>query len=146
MNGKQNTPSLSNSPGTQPRSRTFSGNGSAVRQGRPTLPFRSGKPLMEFTPEEYHEFIRAKHQLPVSKSGAPALPLSFRRNDKGTPIITVRGRKPKWATRDEVRALAQASENISEQELFVLAGQKKIKLVATQAEGEQYAKDHNSTT
>jgi len=64
--------------------------------------------LGQYSPLEYHEYVKGLHSLlkPPPKTGkAPARDISFRRNRKGTPIITIRNRDPKYITLDEFKEI-----------------------------------------
>lgn len=80
------------------------------------------KPFNEYTPHEYREYIRSLKQIyvaeqdikkeirklaQVKKSTSPVKDVSFRINLKGTPIITIRNRSPKWISREEIDILAR---------------------------------------
>lgn len=94
-----------------------------------------GKDISEQGPQEYYDMIGSLYQCPKEavarkreKSGKKkASDLGFRVNDRGTLIITVRNRKPKWASADEVREMAK-EHRISERELFILFGKKGIEI------------------
>lgn len=71
---------------------------------------------------------RKKKELAKLRSAKPpAKPYGFRRNDKGTPIVTIRNRKPKWVTRQEFKDLLSLSD-LSERELWNLLVSKKIEI------------------
>ncbi len=60
--------------------------------------------------------------------------VSFRVNDKGTPIFTVRKRKPKLILIDEIENLAKQGEH-SKEKLLEYAALKKIKVLGRNENG-----------
>jgi len=99
------------------------------------IPLIAPKPFEEQTPESFASYIDTLYICPkeaarkkAEKAGKkPASDLGYRENDKGTRIITVRNRKPKWAFASEIRLMAK-EHSLNERELFVLFTKKKIEI------------------
>ena len=71
------------------------------RQSEPWKPMLAPKPLMEFSAAEWQAYVKSLHRAPEAAKVARAW--SFRHNDKGTPILTIRGTKdPKFLFDDEL--------------------------------------------
>lgn len=76
------------------------------------------------------EFVREQAEMRAAKAGKPTGPVkgvSFRVNDKGTPIITIRDRKPKWLAPYEIDSMADFY-GVSKQEMWKIVASKKIKI------------------
>ncbi len=71
------------------------------------VPLLSPKPFAEYSPQEYLLYVKGMYREPRNKEGKIVRDVSFRINDKGTHIITVRNRKPKWISKAEIRILAE---------------------------------------
>ncbi len=67
------------------------------------IPLLSGKAFADFTPAEYHAYVRSLYLAPLVPK--PPAEYSVRLNAKLNPVITVR-RKPKWLTSAEVAEIA----------------------------------------
>jgi hypothetical protein len=61
-------------------------------------PILAPKPLTAYSPAEWKDYVISLHRAPEKKVSRV---WNFRINDKGTPIITIRGRKPKYLYKDE---------------------------------------------
>ena len=99
------------------------------------IPLISPKHITEFTPSEYHEYIKNLWIDPNKDKPAPKY-VSFRRNDKGTPIVTVRSRKPKYVTTEEFLELCFESE-MKQSEMFLFLKSKKVHLVRDEKAGKE---------
>lgn len=70
------------------------------------IPLLSPRPFAVYSAQEYHTYIRSLYRTPAEAAGKPEpREFSFRRNDKGNPVITIR-RKPKYLTKAEVNLCA----------------------------------------
>lgn len=87
-----------------------------------SMPLISPQSIWSYTPDDYRAYVRglrdtyqgeqeAKKQARAAKAKkAPTSPIpgiTFRYNNKGTPIITIRGRKPKFIAPREIDSLAK---------------------------------------
>ena len=89
------------------------------------IPLLSPKPFAEYSGEEYLSYIKSMYREPVNKEGKVVRDVSFRINDKGTHIITVRNRKPKWIAKEEINILATEA-GIPQNVMWQTVGRKKI--------------------
>lgn len=71
-------------------------------------PLLAPKHLTEYSAEEYMEYVKSLHREPKKKEGAKAW--TFRVSEKGTPILTIRGRKPKFLTPDEAEEVQKLTK------------------------------------
>lgn len=67
------------------------------------IPLISPRPFSEFSPQEFHEYVKSLHQEP--ERAAPPAEFTVRLNAKGNPVITIR-REPKFLNADEVDSAA----------------------------------------
>lgn len=100
-----------------------------------TKPMLAPKPLNEFTPTEFQEFVRS---MKIVKVKAEPVAVTFRLNKKGTPILTIR-RKPRYILRNEIDALA-AKHKFDVAALFILA-KSKCPIYASKEEAERIEND-----
>lgn len=82
----------------------------------------SPKHFTEYSAEEYREYVRSLYIEPERKKAARDF--SFRINDKGTFVFTVRNRKPKYLTPEELDLIAEEN-NLSKREVWLRAAEKK---------------------
>lgn len=78
------------------------------------IPLLSKKPLSDFTPAEYREYIQSLHKAPEVRVKKEVL---FKWTKTGRPQITIR-RKPKWLTEEEFRELCRM-HGLRQNELFL---------------------------
>lgn len=82
-------------------------------------PLISSKPLVDFLPAEYQQFVK---DMKIIKVKEEPVWCSFRVNNKGTPILTIR-RKPKWILKSEIESLAK-EHKFDVAALYILAKSK----------------------
>lgn len=80
------------------------------------------KHLTEFESSDWMEYVESLYQRPK-----PPKNWNFRRNDKGTPIITIRNRKPKFLMPEEFAELLEEA-GMSEDELRNFLKEKKVEV------------------
>jgi len=112
------------------------------------IPLIAFKQLSEFIPDEFRQYVRdlrtqyqteqdAKRELKklaaAKKSPHPLKHVHYRLNAKGTPVITIRGRKSKWISRNEIIILAK-HYGIPQNEMWLLVASKKITVHKTAIE------------
>lgn len=61
-----------------------------------------GKSLHNCTPTEYRTLIKSYYEEPPKTTTSPTPGVNVRLNDKGTIIVTIRDRKPKYITYEEL--------------------------------------------
>lgn len=100
-------------------------------------PLLSGKPLCDYTPEDFRTYVRSLYAKRVArtraggKPKAPTIALSLTK--KGTVSVKVR-RRPKWISRAEVTALetegyANTERRIYANEIFLALKRLKVAVV-----------------
>lgn len=93
-----------------------------------TKPLISNKSIWKFNPANYWNYITSLYEEPSlkkKKEKEPAKDWSFRRNDRGTPVLTIRNRKPKYLTKEEV-ILLKGESGMSSQELHLFLKKKEV--------------------
>ena len=81
---------------------------SGKKQSAAWKPLLAPKHLTEYSAEEYLQYVKSLHREPKKKDAAKAW--TFRVSDKGTPILTIRGRKPKFLTPDEAKEVQEVTK------------------------------------
>lgn len=94
----------------------------------------------EYSPEEWKDYVEGLFLAPTPTEKAPDC--SVRRNAKGTPVLTIRNRKPKWILRSEVEDFARTLR-IPQSEFFLFA-KSKAHIVHTLEEGKNWELNHTS--
>lgn len=101
------------------------------------IPLLSGKEFSDFTPETFKAHIRSLYSKPQPRQSAAkkkAPPFSWRRNKKGTLILSVR-REPKWLTEEEMNQISRESGEPLNL-LFLQLKKKEIRLSTQEREDE----------
>lgn len=98
------------------------------------IPLLSGKPLSEFTPEDFKLHVRSLYHKPEPKRAAPVRTVLPKLTPKGNISLLIR-RKPQWISREEI---AEAAKELSVEERLVwnYVAKKKIKVSDAKTEGE----------
>lgn len=81
---------------------------SGKKQSGAWKPLLAPKRLVDYTAEEYLQYVKSLHREPAAKATAKAW--SFRVSEKGTPILTIRGRKPKFLTSSEAKEVQKETK------------------------------------
>lgn len=99
------------------------------------IPLLSGKPLVEFTPEEYHLYIRSLYRKKEVKKVEKRLRdyvITVKRTKKGK-LSVITKRDPKYITEEEFKSFSTLAP---ENELFIFLRGKGILLMShDEAEG-----------
>lgn len=74
------------------------------------IPLLSEKPLREWTPFEYREYVKSLYYKPPPKGKKEAKPFCFRLNAKGTLVLTSAVRKPKFLTEGEMQHVSRETK------------------------------------
>lgn len=107
----------------------------------PTMlpPLLSPHSIADFTADSFASYVRSLYE--ERKSGRKALPgrarvpkATFKRNKKGTLILTTRRQPLKWLTSAEF-TLACAEHKVSQQELWLYLSEREVVIVKDVAEG-----------
>lgn len=107
------------------------------------IPLLSGKPLSEFTPEEYKAYVKSLYHKRVKKKSAPKkkrlrdYKVSVRSLKKGLKATTKR--EPKYLTKEE---LAKFAETFRENELFIALKAAEIHIYPDHETAEQIVRDN----
>lgn len=100
------------------------------------MPLISARSIYEMLPHEFRasiKLIRTKYRTDqetrkLAKAPAPKSPIkdiNYRINKHGNPIITIRNRKPKWITPDEINILA-SFHGVAQNEMWTIIRSKNI--------------------
>lgn len=98
------------------------------------IPLLSPKSLGEFTPEEFHAYVRSLNYVKPKKSKvkgvkAPPKEVTWSITKKGTLTVRIK-RDPKWLTREEVETIARDSGKPLNQVWLKLVGPKGVAKLA----------------
>jgi len=91
------------------------------------VPLISPKPFSEYEAKEYRDYVRSLYREPKNKEGKVIHDVSFRINDKGTYIVTIRNRKPKWISKEEINILAKGA-GVPQNKVWQRVREKKIEV------------------
>lgn len=108
------------------------------------IPLLAPKALRDFAATEFKNYVRGLYyKKPKKKSPAkrktPLKAYSARLNPKGTLVLTIRTRDPKWISREEIAEIA-ATLGIEERLVYLKVGERGIK-ISTQAEEDRISLD-----
>lgn len=91
-------------------------------------PLLAPKPLSEFSPSEYREYVRSFYKAPEKTAE-----VLFKWTKKGNPQVTVR-RHPKWISELEFRELCKM-HGLRQNELFIYLKDRKVEVRKPQVKG-----------
>lgn len=85
------------------------------------IPLLSPKPLSEFTPKEFRDYVKGMFKAPPAKQE-----VLFKFTKKGNPQVTIR-RTPKWISEVEFKTLCQ-TYGVRQNEMFLYLKDREIEL------------------
>lgn len=109
------------------------------------IPLLAPKPLSEFTPAEFKEYVRSLNyvrpkRLARGKVRATPKPVSFTVTKKGTLSVRIK-RTPKWISREEIETISKESGKPLNEVWLKLVGPKGVARLSSQEDEERISRE-----